>query len=464
MITKDLASFIISLKYEDIPQDTREKVKLCFLDFLGVALRGSQEKSSLIAHEVFSDMFSDNYQKSFKNRSTIIGHDKGNFVMAGFLNGISAHCLDLDDGHRGAQIHPGCVVIPTALTLAEKYDKTGKQFLEAVVAGYEVAIMLGKIINPYHRNQGFHSTGTVGTVAAAAAACKIIDLNLIKTAHALGLAGTQAAGLLESGHAGTMGKYLHAGRAVESGILSSLMAEKSFTGAHSILEGKEGFLNSMCCDLNHEKLLKNQIKSQLNKFNINDVYLKKYPVCRHIHSTIDSAQGVLQKIHSESIKNDKIRKIMVKTYKIASEHDNYSPYTVESIRQSLPISLAIFLNQGELTLDNIERYCEDPVFKEEILKTAEKITIVMDKNLEELQPQKRPSSVSIKIMDGNNNKKTFEKLTFLPKGEPENPFTPTEIFNKFCTINPDLIHMDFNVIDGIDTCKIRRFMKTFLEN
>ena len=106
MITKELANFIVSLKYEDIPDLAIEKAKLCFLDFLGVSLRGSQEKSSLIAFEVFNPYFKSNSE--FK--STIIGHGNGNALNAGFLNGISAHCLDLDDGHRLAQLHPGCAV------------------------------------------------------------------------------------------------------------------------------------------------------------------------------------------------------------------------------------------------------------------------------------------------------------------------------------------------------------------
>ncbi len=468
MIIKELANFIVSLKYEDIPDSAIEKAKLCFLDFLGVSLRGSKEKSSLIAFEVFNSHCTDN----FEFKSTIIGHGRGNVLTAGFLNGISAHCLDLDDGHRLAQLHPGCVVFPPSLALAEENDKSGKEFLESIVAGYEVDIVLGKAINPSHRNQGFHSTGTIGTFAAAAASSKILNLDVKETINALGLAGTQAAGLLESDHTGTMGKHLHAGKAVQSGMMSAFLSQSGFTGAESILEGKEGFFKALGGEKvfeNSDKIV-NQINSELGQFHIQNVYLKKYPVCRHLHSTIDSAVDILKEINISTIENQKIKKIIVQTYKTAAEHDNYGPRSLESIRQSLPISLAIVLNRGELTLENIEDFENNHEFKEEILKIANNVTIQFNNELNNLQPQKRPSRVIIEfekdlkmVNDSNKNLKLLEKTTFLPKGEPENPFTKQEIFEKFYSINSDFNSMNPNSIDAISLLKVRDFILDFFK-
>ncbi|PKL67555.1 MAG: 2-methylcitrate dehydratase [Methanobacteriales archaeon HGW-Methanobacteriales-1] len=476
MITKELANFIVSLKYEDIPDSAIEKAKLCFLDFLGVSLRGSQEKSSLIAFEVLN--FHSSFNFEFK--STIIGHENGDALNAGFLNGISAHCLDLDDGHRLAQLHPGCTVIPAALALAEEKDKNGKEFLEAIVAGYEVAIVLGKAINPSHRNNGFHSTGTIGTFAAAAASSKILNLDFEKTINALGLAGTQASGLLESDHAGTMGKHLHAGRAVQSGMISALLSQKGFTGAESIVEGKEGFFKALGGEEVFENSIKiaNQINLELGQFHIQNVYLKKYPVCRHLHSTIDSAVDILNEINISSIDNQKIKKITVQTYKTAAEHDNYCPMAAESVRQSLPISLAMVLTKGKLTLENIEEFENNLEFKEKILKIADKVEIQISKELNNLQPQKRPSRVIIEFEKGlqmvngfNNynlntttgggNNLVLEKTKFLPKGEPENPFTKQEIFAKFYLLNSDFNSFNLNSIDELPLVKVKDFMIDF---
>jgi 2-methylcitrate dehydratase PrpD len=290
-----------------------------------------------------------------------------------------------------------------------------------------------------------------------------MDLDFKETVNALGLAGTQAAGLLESDHAGTMGKHLHAGRAVQSGMISAILSEKGFTGAESIVEGKEGFLKALCGKKVFENSteIENQIKSDLGQFHIINVYLKKYPVCRHLHSTIDSAVDILNELNLQSIENQKIKKIMVQTYKTAAEHDNYCPSSIESIRQSLPISLAIVLNKGELTLENIEEFENNSQFKREILETAKKVSIEINKDLDCLQPQKRPSKVLIEIND-SNDQKTFEKITFLPKGEPENPFTKKEIINKFLSLNSEFYTFNLDLIDVMELKRVNSFMKVLM--
>ncbi len=163
--------------------------------------------------------------------STVIGYEKVNCTDASLINAVSAHSLDLDDGHRYAQIHPGCTVFPAALSLAEARNISGKDFICSIIAGYQVSIITGMISNPEHRALGFHSTGTCGTFGAAAASCRVLGLGFDETLNALGLAGTQAAGLLESDHSGSMGKHLNAGKAAQSGVISAMLAEKGFTSA-----------------------------------------------------------------------------------------------------------------------------------------------------------------------------------------------------------------------------------------
>ncbi|BDZ66685.1 hypothetical protein GCM10025860_01330 [Methanobacterium ferruginis] len=159
MFTKDLAEFIVSTNYHELPEDVVKQTKLCFLDFLGVSLRGSKSKSAIIARNIICE-----YNKPQHNQSTIIGGHYTNPLDAALANGISAHSLDLDDGHRLAQLHPGACVIPAALSLAEVNGKSGKDFITALVVGYQVAIQVGMLLNPEHREKGFHSTGTCGTL------------------------------------------------------------------------------------------------------------------------------------------------------------------------------------------------------------------------------------------------------------------------------------------------------------
>ncbi len=454
-ITQDLAEFIASTNYNNLPESVVNQAKLCFLDFLSVSLGGSQTKSVRIIRNIFNGngkgieseiregtKFNEPLisAKSNYGKSTVIGWNKLNPLDAALANGVSAHSLDLDDGHRLAQLHPGACIIPAALALSEAHEKSGKEFINAMVVGYQVAIQLGMILNPQHRNKGFHTTGTCGTLGAAAAASKIMELDLDGILNALGLAGTQAAGLLESDHSGSMGKHLHAGKAAQSGILSALLALEGMTGAHNILEGKEGLLKAMG---SLENLGENAfLKNNLAEYQILGVYFKKYPVCRHLHSSIDAIINIM---NNNRLNPADIKCITVETYEIASSHNNYQPKTLEGIRQSLPLSIAIALKQGSLNFENIltvENNSINYLEHEKIWEIAAKVRIKLDNSLSKLYPQKRPSRVTIKLGDN-----IYTERVDLAKGEPENPFSKNELLNKFRELNH---HVDINCLKILD--------------
>ncbi|WP_414470472.1 MmgE/PrpD family protein [Methanobacterium sp. ACI-7] len=427
MITKIFADYITSINYDELPEKVIEQAKLCFLDFLGVTLRGSKTKSACFINKVIKK----------DDESTVIGFGKSTILDSALANGIAAHSLDLDDGNRMAQLHPGVCVIPAVLSVCEAYSKNGKEFISAIVAGYEIAIAMGILVNPEHRNKGFHSTGTCGTFGAAAAACSALNLDEEQTINALGLAGTHASGLLESDHAGSMGKHLHAGKAAQSGVLSALLAIEGFTGASTIIEGKEGFL-SATSDLNNARKEVN-----VGEHHILNVYFKKYPVCRHLHSTIDAALNI---ISQNDLKIEDIKSILVKTYKIAANHDRYNPKTLEGIRQSLPFALAVALKNKDVTIDNLQ-------IDECIAEISSKVVIECSENFDNLYPNKRASEVIIKTDAGSYSNKVD-----LPKGEPENQFTKEELVDKFYKLNPYINTHILHIIDNLEDYNIRELM------
>ena len=436
MITENFADFIISNSYSKIPEDIIEKAKTCFIDFLGISLKGSQMKSGSIIKEIIGE----------GDESTVIGTKKAYAMDSALANGIFAHSMDLDDGHRFAQLHPGACVIPSAMAISESQNRSGKDFLTALVVGYELALVLGMLVNPIHRNKGFHSTGTCGTFGAAGAAAKTLNLNKNEISNALGIAGTQACGLLESDHFGSMAKHLHAGKAAQSGVLSVLMAKKGFTGAKSILEGNEGFLNAM---VGFDQLNLDQLENrmELGNYHIKDVYFKKYPVCRHIHSSLDALFFIINK---NNIAYENIEEIVVKTYKIASQHNNYRPSTMEAIRQSLPVSMALVVRGVNLDMVDITNHQMDP----EITEMADKIIIKEENGLESLYPEKRPSRVILKTKN-----QIYDKTFYLPQGEPENPFQRTDIFEKFFKLNPKVDMDVLTIIDDIEKYKMQDVME-----
>ncbi len=434
MIINQLSEFLTNLKYEDIPKEAIGKAKLCFMDYLAVYLRGLESENAKIAIKTIYELYGNDF----------------NSLNKGFINGIASHSLDLDDGHRFAQLHPGSVVFSTILAMVSdenlRLDITTEEFFESVIAGYEIAIALGMLVNPNHRNQGFHTTGTVGSIASAAVSSKLLRLSEEKTVHCLGLAATQSSGLLEADHAGTMGKSLHVGNAVYNGILSAFLAKNGFIGGESLIDGKEGFIKVMACELYDNHLddldLSHFIDINLNGFHINEVYLKKYPFCRHIHSAIDSTSNLKEEIGNLGLDLNDVESIDIETYRIASEHDNYNPRNLQDLKQSLPYAVALSLALDDLSLDSIDKLVDKGLFDEdskddEILRIrgiANKIKISNDDGLNQLTPEKRPSKVMIKFKD--NLSSNLEDTTFYPLGEAENPLDEEDILEKFKHLNP----------------------------
>ena len=463
MFLKNISKFISNYQYHQASAESITVVKAAFLDFFGVTYRGINEDASKIAYATVEEIFSK--KTNFDLQASIIGHSKKTDILnAAFLNGVAAHVLELDDGHRGAQIHLGAIIFPTALAIAESYDLNGMDFIEAVIVGYEVGILLGQIVNPNHRNNGFHTTATIGTFVAGAVACKLLHLGEDEILNTLGLCGTQAAGLLESDHSGSMGKVLHVGKAAYNGILSAFLARNGFTGAGSILEGDEGFLKSMVFnnDDGAEFSLEESLQD-IGDVKIRDIYFKQYPFCRHLHSSIDTALKLKASIGDEY---GHIENVTIKTYEIAAQHDNYQPKNVAELRQSLPYAVAIALVEGEVSVDCVNQLIKYGLLDEysnvdkvnSIKKLAKEMVLISDKKLNKLYPKKRPSNVIIKL-DENFRNGLFQNITLLPKGDFENPLELRELINKFKQLNPDYNVKNLTVIDTLEEHSIKKVIE-----
>lgn len=455
MFLQNISKFISNYRYEQATVESLTTVKAAFLDFFGVTYRGMGEDASKIALNTVEEIFSGKFNSNLK--ASVIGSDvKLDILSAAFVNSVAAHVLELDDGHRGAQIHLGAIIFPTALAISEAYNLTGKEFLEGVVVGYEVGILLGQIVNPEHRNKGFHTTGTIGTFIAGAVASKLLKLDDGQILDALGLCGTQAAGLLESDHGGSMGKVLHAGKASYNGILSAFLARNGFTGSGTVFEGDEGFLRTMVFDSDEEMKgfsLENVLKG-IGKVRVRDIYFKKYPFCRHLHSSIDTALKLKASIGDEY---DHIQNIAVKTYSVAAEHNNYNPKNLEELKQSLPYAVAIALVVGDVSVDDINQLIEYGLLENystvdkvnSIKNLARGMILISDDDLNELYPSKRPSNVIIKLDDAFRNG-IFQNITLLPKGDFENPLQLRELIDKFKGLNPQYDVRNLTVIDSLE--------------
>jgi 2-methylcitrate dehydratase PrpD len=282
-VTRALIDAVRPLRYEALPAEVREVARHCVLDLLGVAVAGAREPLVDFLVEVVA-------RPERSTEARLIGRrERATRLTAALVNGAAGHALDFDDTQIRMNGHPTVPVLPALLAIADGAAVSGAALVTALVAGIEAECRLGDVLGIGHYEIGFHATGTLGTFGAAAACAHLLGLDAGAWQHALGLAGTQAAGL-KSGF-GTMAKPLHAGRAATAGLLSAELAARGFTGAADIVETKQGFGSThagAAPDLG--------VLERLNgRFLIRDVLFKYHAACYLTHAPIESARRIRER-------------------------------------------------------------------------------------------------------------------------------------------------------------------------
>jgi 2-methylcitrate dehydratase PrpD len=232
-LTQTLAGKSAALEFDALPVEGRELARQCVLDYYGVALAGAGD-------ELVRLLLDELAEAGGAPQASIIAYQVRLPVLsASLFNGAAGHALDYDDVNMAMPGHPSVAILPALLALAESKRSSGREVVTAFVAGYETACRIGAALQPGHYNLGFHSTGTVGTFGAAAACARLLHLDPEATATALGIAGTQAAGL--KSQFGTMCKPFHAGKAAQNGLLAARLAARGFSSRADIVECIQGF-------------------------------------------------------------------------------------------------------------------------------------------------------------------------------------------------------------------------------
>jgi 2-methylcitrate dehydratase PrpD len=405
--TRKLAGFAANTEFENVPVEVKQNAKRCILDWLGAALAGSLEPTGSIALSVV--------ETEKPGDSTVIGTStKTSSMNAALINGIFGHTIELDDIHEQSIIHPAAPVLPAALALAERQNVDGRKLITSVIVGYEVEIRIGASINPSHY-RFWHTTGTCGTFGAAAAAGKILGLDSTRMLNAIGIAGTQAAGLIEV--FGTMSKPLNAGRAARDGVLAALLAEKGYTSSTMILESAKGYCRATAQECEFDEITEDLGR----KFKLNETIFKIHASCGHMHGAVDAIL-FLSKTHD--IKPDSVDEIVVGTYPLAIEivGKNYEPKSPYEARFSLPYCVAVALSYGKLGL---EEFTWERLTDQRILNLARKVKVVVDQRYTDARLG--CANVLLRTRDGRE----FSHNVDIPKGYPANPVTKQELQDKF---------------------------------
>lgn len=413
-LARKLAEYIVDLQYEQLPTEVVQLTRVTFLDWLGNATAGANMPPAEIVRAIAE-------HQGGVAQATIFGPNgaktRSSLLMTSLVNGTSSHIVELDDVHKTSILHAGTVVIPTALALAEHTHASGRKFIEAIVAGFDVCIRIGEAVTPSHYKH-FHTTGTAGTFGAAAAAAKLLDLTVEETTHALATAGTQAAGLWEFVENGSMSKHLHSGKAGMNGMLSALLAKKGFTGADTILEGSRGFMQSLADEYDADKV----VDGLGMTYKILENCFKIHSSCRHTHHAIDLVIGLVK---AHNLAPADIARMHIGTYQVALDiTDNPNPTTVYAAKFSLQYCAALAAVRRRAGLDD---FTPEMVADGQVRDVLSKVQVDVNPAVQAIYPNKWGAQVDITTVEGQ----TFCAKTDYPKGDFENPVSESEISDKF---------------------------------
>jgi 2-methylcitrate dehydratase PrpD len=413
-VTQAFARFTSNLRFEDLDLPLVNTFKKSLLDGIGCGLYGSCLPWCQIVNDFVKG------QRGKKESTLWLQKFKGPSTNVSLGLGTMIHGFDYDDYHH-AKVHPGAVVIPAAVAIGERMGASGKATLTAMVAGYETMIRVSLATGPNaSRLKGWHLTGTTGTFGAAAAAGNLLRLNQDEMASALGMAGTQSAGLWAFTADGAMSKRFHAGRSSQSGVMGALLAQKGYKGPTQILEAEDG---GFCRATSDRVDFCLAVGGLGERFLSGEVNIKPYACCASAHSAIDAVRDLVQ---THKIIPPDIERIFVKTAKGVKVQCGfpYEPLSVLQAQMSLQYSLAVFLLEGKAL---VEQFTEKKISDPKILEMAKRVEIVLDDEMEKVYPERFANKVEILLRNGER----FETRVDFAKGSSERPMSFEEVAGKF---------------------------------
>jgi 2-methylcitrate dehydratase PrpD len=392
--TAAIVEFVGELRHAALPDEVRHYARRHLLDTVGVMIAGAGGDVATRAEAVLA-------AARPAGRIPVPGRARrADVIDAAFLGGTAAHGIELDDGFRQGSVHPGCVVVPAALALGYDRRADGPALLEAIVAGYETVIAIGRACHPDLRQRGFHPTAAVGVFGSAAAAGKLRDLSPDALANAFGLAASSAAGLFAFVNGGGDIKRLHAGHAAREGLQAVLLAEQGVEGPPGVIEARDGFMQAFA---RAEKVRAMALPPAV-PFGITDCYIKPYPCCRHIQPAVEALIGL---INDETISSDEVQRIEVATYRIAAEHAETGWDDFASAQLSFPYLMGLALKFRAVKFEHFsEQTRRDPAFA----AIARKLSVTAPPDVDRLYPQLRPARVTVTTARGSFTRQADEAL------------------------------------------------------
>lgn len=423
-LIEQLADYSVSEANSTLRGDVRHHAKRAVLDWFAALYPGTREPVAQRLAQSYAD-------EHGTGRSSLPGYGATALpTTAGWINGTSSHAVEFDDIFKDAIYHPGVPTVSAALAVGEHIGASGEDFLRAVVVGYEISTRIGAAVQPSHYHF-FHTTGTIGCFASAAAAAFLLaPKDRLVMAHALATAGSFAAGLQQAFRSDSMTKALHGGHAASAGITAARAAASGVTGALDILEGEVGFGAAMSIDPQWHKVTEGLGSS----YNITRITQKTHCCCGHTFAAIDAVQLLREQLSQNE--RDQVVRIEVDTYKTALDvTGNYEPVSAYQAKFSMPYVLVQALRYGSVRLEAFsDARLEEPASRE----MMQKVVMTACPELTRQFPLARAARVRLVLQDG----RVLEHFSPFRKGDPEAPLTDLELEQKFAELVTPVIGSD----------------------
>jgi len=409
--TATLARFASELAFDAIPTHVVRRAEDLLLDWIGSALagKGARPVESMLR-------FARQMGPTDGTSEVLVVRRRTSPLFAALVNAAASHFAEQDDVHNGSVFHPGAVVFPPALAVAQATAASGRDLLVAAVAGYEVGIRVGEFLGRSHYRI-FHTTGTAGTLAAAAATGRLLKLDAKSMQHAFGSAGTQAAGLWEFLRDAADSKQLHTAKAAADGLLAAYLARDGFTGALHILEGAQGMAAGMSSDADPARL----VDRLGERWALAETSFKWHASCRHTHPAADALLAI---VDEHDLAPERIARITAFVHQAAIDvlGPVTDPATVHQAKFSMGTVLAMIAVHRHAGLTEFDLHFRDPA----IVALRERVRMIQDDEVERAYPERWIGKVEVATTDG----RTFAARVDEPRGDPGNTLSRDELLDK----------------------------------
>ena len=409
--SKVLADFAATLKPTDIPEEVMRRGEDLLVDWFGSAVAGKGAAPVEILTR-----FTEQMGPSSGPSEILVHRSSSSPYLAAMSNAAASHVVEQDDLHNSSVFHPATVVFSPALACAQALGRSGTEFLTAAIAGYEVGIRVGEFLGRSHYKT-FHTTGTAGSLASAAAVGHLLKLSPEQMLHAYGSAGTQSAGLWEFLRDAADSKQLHTAHASGTGLMAAYLAQGGFTGAQHILEGKQGLAAGMSSDADPNCL----VDRLGTRWASAETSFKYHASCRHTHPAADA---LLHTMQANRIQAQDIDRIITHVHQGAIDvlGPVTHPTTVHQSKFSMGTVLAIIAHYQFAGLQEFADHFSDP----EIGALRDRVTMELDPEIDAAYPKRWIGKVTVILKDGRQLHGRVDE----PKGDPGNTLSRTEITDK----------------------------------